>query len=421
MTEKDRNIVRSLAGELAELAALPIQAERIRMWKNSNGLRPNRPMIYMAAAEMPWGEITPHVDDLQCRCENPALRRIEYDMRRKLFIAKHLETDHVVEDTYWIEKKIDGDGFGLDVQEQLIERADSSVASHHYEPVICDMDDIEKIRTPEIVYDEVRTRERAEFIDDLLGDILPVKICGKRTHTYNAWDTAVCWTGVTETLMDLLMRPDFCHAVMRRLTDAVLSRMDQMEALGLLDHPNPRHTVGSGAAGYTDELPQADCDGERYRHKDIWGSSTSQIFSDVSPEMHEEFAVKYEVETLRRCGLTYYGCCEPLHNKMHILAGIPNLRKISISPWCDTTKAVENAARKYVFSHKPSPSVFAAESFSIEEAEADVRRRLECSRGMSCEVIAKDITTCRGEVERLINWTRMAMRVAREFEPGSGT
>jgi len=65
----------------------------------------------------------------------------------------------------------------------------------------------------------------------------------------------------------------------------------------------------------------------------------AQIFGEVSPAMHEEFALKYETEVMARCGLNYYGCCEPLHNKMHILAKAPRLRKVSISPWCDVEKA----------------------------------------------------------------------------------
>jgi hypothetical protein len=117
MEAQDRSIVRRLATELAELAQLRIQAERIAMWTRNNGLRPNRPMVYMAQAEMPWGEIMASVPELQCQCQNPALREIEWGMRQQLFIANRLETDHVVEGTYWIEKTVDGLGYGLAVQD----------------------------------------------------------------------------------------------------------------------------------------------------------------------------------------------------------------------------------------------------------------------------------------------------------------
>ena len=69
--------------------------------------------------------------------------------------------------------------------------------------------------------------------------------------------------------------------------------------------------IGSGGFGFTDELPQPGFDG-RVRLKDLWGSASTQIFVDVSPAMHEEFALQYEARVLNRFGLVTYGCCEPL-------------------------------------------------------------------------------------------------------------
>ena len=66
--------------------------------------------------------------------------------------------------------------------------------------------------------------------------------------------------------------------------------------------------------------------------------------------MHKEFGLNYGIKWLSRFGLAYYGCCEPLHNKMEILAKIPNLRKISISPWANIDEASEKMRGKYVIS-----------------------------------------------------------------------
>lgn len=214
--------------------------------------------------------------------------------------------------------------------------------------------------------------------------------------------------------MDLVMRPDFIHAVMRRMTDSFLLRMEQFAAAGLLEWPHPLARVGSGAAGYTDELPRAGADRAHIGTLDQWGGAAPQIFSDVSPEMHEEFALAYEIEIMERCGLNYYGCCEPLHNKMALMAKIPRLRKISVSPWCDVAKTRERAARPYVFSHKPNPAMLAEDHFNGARAEQDIRDRLERSGDMPCEFIMKDISTVRGDVDRVIAWCEIASRVARE-------
>lgn len=412
----DHDVLRALVGELAEIAQQPIQSERREAWAANNSLKPNRPMVFIT--EIPWGEFVDDVEELRPRCTDEFLRSVEMDIRKKLFTAKRLETDQVVEDTYWVWKQVTGMGFGLEVKEQTINaEGGSHIQSHEYEPVIREMDDIQKIQDPQVVYDEETTTRILQRLNGIFGDIMPVKATGPRTHSYSSWDIVVRWTGVSEALMDLVMRPDYIHAIMRRLTDAVLSGERQLEQQGLLGAPHPRERVGSGGAGYTSELPQADCDGEHFRMVDHWGSATSQIFGQVSPQMHDEFALQYELELLTRCGLTYYGCCEPLHNKMHLMAKIPNLRKISISPWCDTATAYENAQTRYVFSHKPNPAIFARDRLNVAEAKAELRDRLEASRDMPCELVMKDISTVRKDPQRLIDWSKIAMRVARDFLP----
>ena len=75
------------------------------------------------------------------------------------------------------------------------------------------------------------------------------------------------------------------------------------------------------------------------------------------PAMHEEFGLAYERRWLERFGLAYYGCCEPLHRQdRRSWQSIPNLRKISISPWADVGPRPSGCEGRYVMSLKPSPS-----------------------------------------------------------------
>jgi hypothetical protein len=202
---------------------------------------------------------------------------------------------------------------------------------------------------------------------------------------------------------------------MSRLVDAFLCKLDQYIELGVLGMNNDSHRVGSGGYGYSDELPAKDFDGETIRPIDLWGCGTAQIFSGVSPQMHEEFAVQYEMKWMKRFGLNYYGCCEPLHHKIDVLKKIPNLRKISISPWADLDRAVEQMRGKYVISYKPNPAIFAEHDWDLARAKADLVEALEKMKGCSVEIIAKDISTVINEPERLWQWAEMASEITEQF------
>jgi len=178
---------------------------------------------------------------------------------------------------------------------------------------------------------------------------------------------------------------------------------------------NDNHRVGSGAYGYSDELPAEDFDGEHVRPIDLWGNGAAQIFSEVSPEMHAEFALQYEIKWMKRFGLNYYGCCEPLHNKLDLLKDVPNLRKISISPWADLDKAVEQMRGKYVISYKPNPAIFAERQWDLAKARSDLQQALEKMEGCCIEIIAKDLSTVQNEPRRLWEWSSMASDITAEF------
>jgi hypothetical protein len=412
MAMTDRDILRGLAAEVAELAQDPIQIERLEGWKALNSLKPHRPMLWIT--EIPWREFEDDVAELRPLCEDARARRAERGLRRKIFTARELGVDEVLTGDFHVNRVMEGRGYGVEFREERIEQGAAYIQSHHYLPVIKELEDVEKIRTPEISCNAERTAERVDYFETLFGDILSVKEAGVRQQSFTDWDLIVMWTGVTEALMDLVLRPDYIHAIMRRLTDAFLASMTQLEEQNLLDYPHPLDRVHSGAAGYTDELPQPDADLNHIRLIDQWGGVSPQIFSDVSPEMHQEFALQYEIEVLSRCGLNYYGCCEPLHNKMHLMAKIPRLRKISVSAWGDVAKAVSSAQDTYVFSHKPSPASLAEDVFNEERAEQDLRDRLARSGDMPCEIIMKDISTVRGDIRRIIDWCAMANRVIRD-------
>ena len=58
IASEDRTIIRDLAKHVAEIADLPIMAERRELWKKHNSLESVRPMI-LIFPEGSWGELLP--------------------------------------------------------------------------------------------------------------------------------------------------------------------------------------------------------------------------------------------------------------------------------------------------------------------------------------------------------------------------
>jgi len=140
----------------------------------------------------------------------------------------------------------------------------------------------------------------------------------------------------------------------------------------------------------------------------MWGFTEAQEITAVSPQMHWEFAMQYEVPIHERFGLTYYGCCEPLDAKFDYVKRLPNLRVVSISPWCDRAIAAQALEDKYVYGFKPHPGHLAAVQFDGEYVRQYLRETLEIARGCLIEMVLKDTHTCNHQPQRFDEWTRIA-------------
>jgi len=412
---REKDVLRKLAEKKAEIAALPIHARKRRMWTRMNRLEVTKPMLWMN--ERPWHELGIYK---RCECENEFARFIEQKLRKEIYQWQHMPLDNVVEN--WIECPIAVSDTGFGIEEISEERHvnDGTIYSHGFIPQIKDPKDIEKIKDPIVTHDLEQTEARFHAVSDAVGDIIPVKKRGVPHLWFAPWDELIRWWGVQPALMDLILRPEMVRDIMDRLVEAYLYRLEQYIELNVLSMNNDNHRVGSGAYGYSDELPAKDFDGEHIRPTDLWGNAAAQIFSAVSPEMHAEFALKYETKWMERFGLNYYGCCEPLDHKLDLLKDIPNLRKISISPWADLEKAVEQMRGRYVISYKPNPAIFAQRQWDLAKAKADLQDALKKMEGCCVEIIAKDLSTVQNEPQRLWQWSMMASEVTEEYAEQNG-
>ena len=215
-------------------------------------------------------------------------------------------------------------------------------------------------------------------------------------------------------MLDLALRPQMVNDIMSRLVDAYLCELDQWEALGLLSPNDDNTRIGSGGYGHTDELPGEGFDAGHVRPQDMWASAEAQELAQVSPEMHAEFSLQYEKRLLAPFGLSGYGCCEDLTRKLDDVLTIPNLRRISISPWADVEKCAEKLGDRYIFSWKPHPAHLVGE-FNADAVRQYIRHALDATRGCVLEMLLKDTHTCENHPERFDEWTRIARELVEEY------
>lgn len=403
--KRDRTVIRELAARVAELAADPVQEEKRRLWRALNGLRPERPMVMIE--QVPWHEMNRY-EALTLRCEDQALREYEQTLRRTLFQAEHFPVDKVVESFVNVPKAIENTGFGIRKRDQTaVTDPANAIVGHKYENQLETDADLDKIQPPRILHDEAETERRLTEAHELFDGLLDVRLQGVGCR-YPLWDWIATWMGVENALYALVDRPDFVHRLLALMTDNCLSQIDQLEEQGGFCEPQTGiHCSGA----YTDELPASGYTPGKPRAKDLWMYGMAQMFATVSPDMFREFEVDYIHLICERFGMVYYGCCEPLDDRMAEVRRIPNVRKVSMSPWVDQERGAREIGSDFVFSRKPNPALLAGERFDAQAVRADLEATKEfCGRhGCPLEFILKDVSTVRYEPARLFEWARIAM------------
>jgi len=405
-----------LAKRVAEIAADPVQDERRGLWTRLNRLERVRPTIHVQAISGDiWEELLP---DDQLRCTDQTCRAQERELRRKIYCWENFQDDRVVDDVVACAIVVRGDirltGFGMP---RSIDRPDVRAGAYAIHNVLEKESDIDKIRTdPDVTVDCDATERNFQLLSELYDGVLRVEKRGPDFFWLVVMDLFIQWRGIEQMFVDLIERPQWIHKALDRITTGHINNIEKLEKLNVLSLGNGNTRLGSGGYGWTDQLPQPDFDGEHVRIKDLWCRCATQIFTDiVSPGMHDEFAIRYEQRILERFGLACYGCCEPLHRKMHVVRKIKNLRRVSMSPWVDIDRAAAEVGRDYVYTHKPNPAIVSMEQWRPDLARAELQDAFEKTRDNVLEINLQDLHTVRNEPRRLTEWTQIAMQLAEEY------
>lgn len=400
----DRAILRLLAQEVADLAARPEEEQKRELWYRHNALEATRPVIF-CDPENGWNEII-RPDDLVCAGE--MARRWEFHLRREIFWGREMGDDRVIEPFFTVSHVYTESGWGM--SERRI--GGHLGGAYTWDSPLKSYEDFSRLRFPQITVNYAATERLVELACETFGDLLPVRLKTKWFWTVGLTWTLVNLRGLQAALYDMVDRPEDLHRLMTFLSDGTMARLEFLEREGLLSLDNDGSYVGSGGFGWTHELPAPGFDGRKVRLCDIWGFAESQETVGVSPQMFAEFVLPYQMPLLSRFGLNCYGCCEPVDRRWPYIKDIPNLRRVSVSPWSDREAMAQNLGDRYILSMKPNPAQVAAPTFDDEAIRRDLRRDLKATRGCRVEVILKDCHTIGREPERVTRWVRIAREEA---------
>ena len=403
--EKEKLIVRELAKRYMELTDSDRQRKMTERFRATNDLKIVRPPVLLD--EIPWYQID--IDgELECLCESKEAREVEMRFRKALYYCKYFKADSNFEPFFRVRRAVDSTGIGVKESNVDLKRTDdvNNIVSREYEDVLEDESALELFRVPKFTLRPDKDEKRMEYYTELLGDSIPIRLYGFGNYYHAPWDKITRLRGVEPILMDMYDRPEYLHAIMEKYVQAATAELDFVEANLDVDgsmaslHCTPAAVSGLGESGL----------------KSTWYRGMAQSFGVVSPAMFEEFELEHIKPIAERFGYTYYGCCEPLDNKIDVIKKISNLRKIGCSPWANVEKCAEQIGGDYVLARKPNPANVALQTDpDVIRRETEETVKLAIKYGCPCEFVLKDISTVSHKPENLILWAKTVSDVLDEY------
>ena len=398
MQNSERLIIRELAKQYAALANADEQQRANRRMKDTNDLKIVRPPVLID--EIPWHELMPD-PDLVCLCEDPVARRTEWFFRRALYQKKHFRADLLMSTDWKVRMAYEISPLGIEKQ---VERSVSG--SKSFKDVLEKEDSLEEILEPSFSARPDLDEKNMNFFTDLFHDIMPVRLVGSNCMYMQFWDDISELRGVEPIYEDMYDRPEYLHRIMEIFVRRASARMDFLEKHFHVDNdPISLHCTPGMISGLAEDGLKA-----------TWYRGMAQPFSCVSPAMFKEFEFDYIRSLAERCAYTYYGCCEPLDNRIEILKGIRNLRKVGVSPWANEEICAEQLGNNYVFARKPNPANVAYRTDpNVIRKETEKTVKLCLKYGCPVEFVLKDISTVARRPDNLITWANTVSDVLDQY------
>lgn len=404
--------MRGLAEQYRAAVEQPVHNERRQLWTAHNNLQPTRPLVLVSFGM--WNAWCREMfGDHALRCNDPFYREHERTLRLLLF-QDSIGDDSILEPWYTLRAAVQGGWNNVWGVELGRTTPDMEGGAWKCDPPLKSWEDARKLRVPRHVVDEEQTRVAYERLAEAIGDMLPIHVSRHPVCINFKADISTDLAqlrGLEQVMLDMYEAPADLHRLLAFMRDGILANQAEAEEAGdwsLADSFNQAMPYGGGLAA-----PRAGVYG--CRRSQLWGFFAAQEFTLVSPAMHEEFLLQYQLPIMQHFGRIAYGCCEDLTQKIDMLRQVPNLRIIAVTPRADVRRCAEQIGTDYVISWRPNPTDMVCCGFDEARIERMVREGLEACHGCCVHLHLKDVETLEGDPSRLARWVRIVRRVAEEM------
>jgi hypothetical protein len=384
---KDREILRNLAKKQLEIAHSDKMKKLYAEWHAHGSFASgSRPMITVELVTFE-NEIIPPL----MQCESETARKIEWKLHSNIVNHTLFHDDSVVKDYYDLRWATSFVPFGIELRVEHAKSENKESLGHHFLSGIQDLhEDFYKLKASNYTLNKEYTLKYKSFVDEILGDIFLVKLEGG-CQSVSLTQNLVHIMSMENMFISMYDYPDEFKLMMDMQTNDYLKFFDYIEMENVLSETTGEQWLNQGSYCFTNELPNQK---KHFTTKDIWGYMDSQETVGVSADMFNEFMYPYYKKIADRFGLISYGCCEPvdpIYEKC--ISNISNLKKISISAWCNEQYMGEQLKNKrIIYLRKPRPNYLGVgTNLDEDEIKKHINTTIKAAKGCQLEFSTRDV------------------------------
>jgi len=407
MTDSER--LKPLVDDVLQLAGRPLEAWKKELWARHQALEPTEKIPVCVSYEgMPSRQWDLIFGPDHLACETTTGRRIEFDLKCRIWMARNVPDDHIVWPLITVSatsREVANWGVPLEWQP-----SPDPLGARRIIPPFKDEFDVSLLTMPEMALDEAATEGEVDEALTLVGGRLGV-VLHYPGMGHSPFEVLVRMRGMEQLMMDVIDRPKAVHAAMEFITTATVNHHRRREETGCINSlvdPEGRYHLGDFMRVIASRL-DGDFHNRRPLLADEWAYVSAQSSAGLGPAMYDEFVTEYHMRLaeLHPAGTIYYHGCECLDGKLDSIARLPNLRRHHVSPWSSVAAARRKFEGRVVMEVHAHPGNVCF-VHTPEEMRAEIDTLIAQAESVPIDLNLSDIHSVDGKPDTLRIWAENA-------------